>query len=39
MAIVLLYSFCIMSAGRDSVSVGRDLLFQFDKSQICRFQF
>ena len=33
MAILLLYSFRIMSAGRNSMSAGRDLLFQFDKSR------
>ena len=33
MAIVLLYSFLIVSTGRDSVSAGRDIPFQFDKSQ------
>ena len=32
MAIVLLYSFHIVSARRDSMSAGRDLPFQFDKS-------
>ena len=33
MAIVLLHSFCIVSAGGDSMSAGQDLPFQFDKSQ------
>ena len=33
MAIVLLYSFGIVSAGHDIVSPGSDLPFQFDKSQ------
>ena len=33
MVIVLIYNFRIVSARRDSVSAGRDLLFQFDKSQ------
>ena len=33
MAIVLLYSFRIVSAGRDIMSARRDLPFQFDKSQ------
>ena len=32
MAIVLLYSFRIVSAGRDSLLAGRDLPFQFVKS-------
>ena len=33
MAIVLLYSFHIVLARRDSVSAGRELPFQFDKLQ------
>ena len=33
MAIILLYSFRIVSARRDRVSARRDLPFQFDKSQ------
>ena len=33
MAIVLIYCLRIVSAGRDSISARRDLLFQFDKSQ------
>ena len=33
MAIVLLKCFRIVSAGRDSMSAGRDLPFQFNKSQ------
>ena len=33
MAIVLLYSFRIVSAGHDSMSARRDLSSQFDKSQ------
>ena len=33
MAIVLLYSFCVMSAGCDSMSARGNLPFQFNKSQ------